>query len=92
MALLGLTGWLAAWGSLALGACILALGWRFSAAPTYNSARRVFLASVAYLPLILGVIIADRSPDRDGAVLQPVVAISAAQAGQAVADDADSAD
>jgi len=88
MALLGLTGWLAAWGSLALGASVLALGWRFASAPTYLSARRVFLASVAYLPLILGVMIADRTPMRDGALAQPVMAVSVAEAGQGALDPA----
>ncbi len=48
------------WGALALGiaflACAIAFGWNRSA----GSARRLFLASVLYLPLLLGLMVFDR--------------------------------
>ncbi len=59
-ALGGVTGWLAAGGALALGAALTGLAIQLAARRTSAAARRVFLATLAYLPLLLGVLVADR--------------------------------
>lgn len=47
-------------GALALGAAFLGLGVRVGRQRTAAGARRLFLASVLYLPLILGLLVLDR--------------------------------
>jgi protoheme IX farnesyltransferase len=61
-ALGGMTGWLFGVGSLALGSGLLALALRLAALRTEPVARRLFLATLAYLPLLLGLMVADRLP------------------------------
>ena len=58
----GLTGWLFAAGSLVLGAALVTLALQLSATRTEPVARRLFLATLAYLPLLLGLMVADRTP------------------------------
>jgi len=58
----GLTGWLFAAGSLVLGAALVTLALQLAAARTEPVARRLFLATLAYLPLLLGLMVADRTP------------------------------
>ena len=58
--LVGLTG-----GTYLVGACLLSLGFlilalRFAASRTSNRARSLFLGSIAYLPLLWGLMIAER--------------------------------
>ncbi len=58
----GLCGGIFATGSVALGLALLATVWQFQRERTRGRARRVFLASVIYLPLLLGLMVADRQP------------------------------
>jgi heme O synthase-like polyprenyltransferase len=60
--LAGLAGWVSAAGSLVLGLAFLAFALRLRASLTEASARRVFLASLLYLPLVLGLMVTDRGP------------------------------
>ncbi|MHC4416334.1 MAG: heme o synthase [Planctomycetota bacterium] len=60
--LFGLAGWVYAAGSVLLGAWILSLGARLYAQRTDASARRLFLASIVYLPLLLCLMVVDRGP------------------------------
>jgi protoheme IX farnesyltransferase len=61
-ALGGMTGWVFAAGSLALGSGLLVMALRLAALRTEPVARRLFLATLAYLPLLLGLMVADRLP------------------------------
>jgi protoheme IX farnesyltransferase len=65
--LAGLAGWTYAIGSLVLGLGFAWTGLRLRQDRTITSARRVFLASVAYLPLLLGLMLIDRHPRPDPA-------------------------
>lgn len=60
--LAGLAGWVYTVGSIALGAWMLSVGVRLYRDRTDINARRLFLASVIYLPLVLVLMIADRGP------------------------------
>lgn len=60
--LAGLTGWVSAALSLILGGLFLALTVRLFRRRRENHARQVFWASLAYLPLVLGCMVADRVP------------------------------
>jgi len=60
-ALGGLSGWTAATGAFALGAGLLAAGVLLARDRSDRSARRLFLATLLYLPLLLGVLVADRA-------------------------------
>ncbi len=60
--LLGIAGWMFALGSVVLGAWMMTLGvllWRRAAE---RDARRLFLATLIYLPLLLGLMVVDRGP------------------------------
>ncbi len=80
-ALGGLTGWTFAAGGVLLGAGLLVLGTRLARDRSLRNARRLFLATLLYLPLLLGLMVADRSrspqshaggaPARATARLQP---------------------
>lgn len=59
-AALGLAGWVYAAGALFLGLAYLAASLAFGRARTAPTARRLLLASVVYLPGILGALLADR--------------------------------
>jgi len=48
------------WGALALGAAFLAFTLLFARSRSTDAARRVFLASVLYLPVLLGLMVFDR--------------------------------
>ncbi|MBK7701526.1 MAG: protoheme IX farnesyltransferase [bacterium] len=61
---MGLTGAVFAVGSLLLGGAWLWLGMRCYRDRSSLNARRVFLGSVVYLPLVLGLMVADRAPPR----------------------------
>ncbi|MBK9305054.1 MAG: protoheme IX farnesyltransferase [bacterium] len=62
---MGLTGAVFAVGSLLLGGAWLWLGVRCYRDRSSLNARRVFLGSVVYLPLVLGLMVADRAPPRE---------------------------
>ncbi len=58
---LGVAGAPYAAGALALGLAFLAFGGKMALAPSPLSARRLFLASVAYLPALLLVLVLDKA-------------------------------
>ncbi|MHC5007359.1 MAG: UbiA family prenyltransferase, partial [Planctomycetota bacterium] len=60
--LAGLSGVVYAAGSVMLGMWILSFGARLYAQRTEASARRLFLASILYLPILLCLMVADRGP------------------------------
>lgn len=57
---LGLTGWAYAVAALALGAWLVVLSGRMARTPSVAVARRLFLASVVYLPVMLVVMALDK--------------------------------
>ena len=59
--LAGLTGWVSVVGSLVLGGAFLALALQLRRRRGDREARRVFLASLAYLPLLLALLVADHA-------------------------------
>jgi protoheme IX farnesyltransferase len=59
-ALGGITSWRFAAGALVLGAALTALALQLATRRSNAAARRVFLATLAYLPLLLGMMVADR--------------------------------
>ncbi|MFO0828062.1 MAG: heme o synthase [Phycisphaerales bacterium] len=56
----GLAGWVAAAVNLVLALMMTALAWGFYATRSDGAARRMFLASIIYLPLALVVLVLDR--------------------------------
>jgi protoheme IX farnesyltransferase len=58
--LLGMTGRIYLVGALVLGGCFLYFGIRVATERTTVCARQVMLASVAYLPLLMGLLVLDR--------------------------------
>ncbi len=73
-ALSGLAGWLYAFGSIVLGLWLLKLGLRLHALRSDSNARRLFLASLVYLPALLCLMVIDRGPAATGdTVQQPAV-------------------
>lgn len=75
-ALSGVTGWSAAAGSFLLGVGLLAAGLQLARSRSDRSARRLFLATLVYLPLVLGLLVADRPSAREPAGF-PTVAVGA---------------
>lgn len=76
-ALSGLAGWLYAFGSIALGLWLLKVGLRLNARRSDANARRLFLASLVYLPALLCLMVLDRGPAVTG-VTAPHQAVLAA--------------
>ena len=77
---LGLAGRWYAGVALALGLAFLACAVVFAARLTRQAARRLFLASIVYLPVLLSVLVADRTPAGPGQRVQapqPVEAFAA---------------
>ncbi|MBP7747301.1 MAG: heme o synthase [Phycisphaerae bacterium] len=60
LAFLGVAGWVYGVGSLLLGGGFLAAGVALEGCRSRGAARRVFLASVIYLPMLLGLMLIDR--------------------------------
>jgi len=58
-ALVGLAGWVYLGGALVLGGTMLALGIRLSRLRTREAARRLFLASIVYLPCLFLLMLLD---------------------------------
>ena len=77
--LLGLAGWVYAAGSIVLGTWLAGAGARLYATRSDASARRLFLTSIAYLPLLLCLMVADRRPPLPG-VAPPAAAAMAGYA------------
>jgi protoheme IX farnesyltransferase len=65
-ALGGIGGWRLTVGAAVLGLGLTGLAWRLAVQRTEAAARRVFLATLAYLPLLLGLMVADRTPITHG--------------------------
>jgi protoheme IX farnesyltransferase len=57
------SGWAYALGSIVLGVTMASFAWRFYFERSAPAARRVFIASLAYLPLLLVLMIAFMSPE-----------------------------
>ena len=57
---LGSAGWIYAGGALLLGSALMAFGVRLAASRSRALARRLLLASVAYLPLVFGLMMFDK--------------------------------
>jgi protoheme IX farnesyltransferase len=60
--LLGLAGWLYTFGALALSLWLLARSVGLLARRTETDARRVFVASILYLSMVLALMVIDRGP------------------------------
>jgi protoheme IX farnesyltransferase len=60
--LAGLTGWPAAFGGIILGVSLLAAGLHLARTRSHRSARRLFFATLAYLPLLLTLLVVARQP------------------------------
>ncbi|MEW6337961.1 MAG: heme o synthase [Acidobacteriota bacterium] len=58
----GIAGWIYGGGSLVLGLFLVGFGVTLVRTPGEVPARRLFLASLAYLPLLLALLVADRQP------------------------------
>ncbi len=78
--LVGLGGWTYALGSLLLGMLMVWLSLRLNRNRSERDARRVFLASVIYLPLVLILLVADHR-GLTGAATEPSEAAPLAAAG-----------
>jgi len=73
----GVTGGYFLAASQAAGIGFLALGWVFLRERSSRSARRLFLASILYLPVVLGASVADRGL-RAAAAIPPSASLAAA--------------
>ena len=73
-----LTGWLYAAGSLVLGGCLVALSVGLWIRRSETRARRLFLATLVYLPLLLCLMVVDRAPARETGSTPTGVTVSAA--------------
>jgi protoheme IX farnesyltransferase len=82
----GLSGTTFLLASQLFGVCFALLGWRFLRGRTERNARRLFFASLLYLPLLLVVLVGDM--DRPAAYGSQGSTIEVAQAHDAAADDA----
>ncbi len=60
----GMAGWIYAAGSMTLGGVFVALAMRLSRDRSAAAARRLVVASVIYLPALLGLMLTDRGPAR----------------------------
>jgi protoheme IX farnesyltransferase len=58
--LTGISGYVYAAAALVLGLGMCWFAWKFLAQRTDQAARHLFLASLAYLPLLLGLMVADK--------------------------------
>jgi len=74
----GVTGTVYAGGALLLGGGLLWLVWRLCRERSAANARRVFLASVIYLPLLLGLMLIDRPGTQPRAAIHQDQASAAA--------------
>ncbi len=81
----GLSGWVAAIGSLACGTALLMLGVQLARSHTDGSARRLFLGTLAYLPLLLALMVLDRNTAADGSREAALTVVHARPAGAAPA-------
>jgi protoheme IX farnesyltransferase len=80
----GITGGVFLAASQVVGIAFLALGWVFLRQRSLKAARRLFLASILYLPVVLGLGVADMTVR--GASAQPAAAEIAASSATLTAD------
>jgi protoheme IX farnesyltransferase len=57
----GMAGWTYAFGSLLMGGALLGMGASLARSRSLPAARRLFYSTLAYLPLLLGLMVADRA-------------------------------
>ncbi len=57
---IGLSGYLYMVGAVASGLCFLFFGILFARARNFSSARRLFVISVFYLPILMTLLVADK--------------------------------
>jgi heme o synthase len=69
LTVLGHVGWVYAGGALGLGVMFLIAAIRLWRRLDDRSARKLFLASIVYLPLLLLLIVVDRTPDGSGVLV-----------------------
>ncbi len=72
----GVTGATYLVASQVIGLAFLGLGWVFLRERSQRSARRLFLASILYLPIVLGFGVADMNHRNDGAAPPPGAAVA----------------
>ena len=60
--LAGMAGWFFAIGGIALGVWFVRLAFRLHRDRSDETARRVFFASLLYLPILLALMVVDRGP------------------------------
>jgi protoheme IX farnesyltransferase len=84
-ALSGISGWVAAIGSLACGTALLMLGVQLARSRSDGSARRLFLGTLAYLPLLLALLVVDRNTGADESREAALTIVHARPAGAAPA-------
>jgi protoheme IX farnesyltransferase len=76
MTLLGLAGWIFAASAIILGVWFTATAYKHLRDRSEASARTMFTASLAYLPLVLGALVIDRTePPRAMTMAPPVISI-----------------
>jgi len=83
--LTGIAGGLYAGGAVVLGVWLIALGAKLLRHRTAEQARRLFIASVLYLPLLMGLMVIDRSAAPSSRVEQPEPAAATAELSEAAA-------
>lgn len=87
----GTTGGIFLFASQLVGLAFVALGWKFLRDRNQETARRLFLASILYLPVILGLMVIDMDGHERGGSLVlrgPVVASNAPESSPAISDTA----
>ncbi len=75
--LFGLAGWVYALGSTIAGLWLLSFGVHLLARRTQENAKRLFLASVIYLPVLLCLMVVDRIPPPSADYQPPAIAAAA---------------
>lgn len=89
----GTTGGIFLFSSQLVGLAFVVLGWKFLRARSQETARRLFLASILYLPVVLGLMVVDMDDrERGGFVVLrgPAVAANAPEPNPAIPDTANS--
>jgi len=79
-ALSGMSGWLSALGAAGCGAALLALGTQLARTRSDAAARRLFLGTLAYLPLLLAILVLDRAPAHGRGATASLASLAAARA------------
>lgn len=86
MTIFGYSGWVYGYGSLLLGFALVYLGYRLVRGRAYVDARRLFFATVIYLPLMLLLMVVDLQPHGHSANFPPD---SGSMSGEAMSSQSD---